>query len=46
MNSQVNQNAIRKAVAAWQGYFESLKAYKKNPAGFTGKPKIPGIQAR
>ena len=44
MNSQVNQNAIRKAVAAWQGYFESLKAYKKNPAGFTGKPKIPGYK--
>ena len=44
MNSQVNQNAIRKAVAAWQGYFESLKAYRKNPAGFTGKPKIPGYK--
>ena len=44
MSSQVNQNAIRKAVAAWQGYFESLKAYRKNPAGFTGKPKIPGYK--
>ena len=44
MNSQVNQNAIRKAVTAWQGYFESLKAYRKNPAGFTGKPKIPGYK--
>lgn len=41
MNSQVNQNAIRKSVAAWQGYFESLKTYRKNPAGFTGKPKFP-----
>ena len=44
MNSHINQNAIRKAVAAWQGYFESLKAYRKNPAGFTGKPKIPGYK--
>lgn len=41
MNSQVNQNAIRKVIAAWEGYFESLKKYKANPAGYTGKPKIP-----
>ena len=44
MNSQVNQNAIRKVTAAWEGYFESLKQYKTNPAGYTGKPKIPGYK--
>lgn len=44
MNSQVNQNAIRKVIAAWEGYFESLKQYKINPAGYTGKPKIPGYK--
>ena len=44
MNSQVNQNAIRKVIAAWEGYFESLKQYKTNPAGYTGKPKIPGYK--
>lgn len=44
MNSQVNQNAIRKAVAAWSGYFESLKKYKENPSGYTGKPRIPGYK--
>ena len=44
MNSQVNQNAIRKVIAAWDGYFESLKQYRINPAGYTGKPKIPGYK--
>ena len=44
MNSQVNQNAIRKVIAAWEGYFESLKQYRTNPAGYTGKPKIPGYK--
>ena len=44
MNSQVNQNAIRKVIAAWDGYFESLKQYKTNSAGYTGKPKIPGYK--
>ena len=44
MNSQVNQNAIRKVIAAWDGYFESLKQYRTNPAGYTGKPKIPGYK--
>ena len=44
MNSQVNQNAIRKVIVAWEGYFESLKQYKTNPAGYTGKPKIPGYK--
>ena len=47
MNSQVNQNAIRKAVAAWQGYFESLKAYYiqfvNNPDRFEiGKASLYG----
>ena len=44
MNSQVNQNAVRKVIAAWEGYFESLKQYRINPAGYTGKPKIPGYK--
>ena len=44
MNSQVNQNAIRKVIAAWEGYFESLKQYKTNTAGCTGKPKMPGYK--
>ena len=36
MNSQVNQNAIRKVIAAWNGYFKSLKQYYKTPSAFTG----------
>ena len=44
MNSQVNQNAIRKVIAAWDGYFKSVKRYIANPEGYTGKPKIPGYK--
>lgn len=42
MNSQVNQNAIRKTVKAWIGYFESMKEYAVCPEKFLGKPKLPG----
>lgn len=44
MNSHVNQNAIRKVITAWNGYFKSLKRYYKNPSAFTGKPRIPGYK--
>ena len=42
MNSQVNQNAIRKTVKSWVGYFESMKEYAVCPEKFLGKPKLPG----
>lgn len=41
MNSQVNQNAIRKVVSAWTGYFELQKKYREDPL-HNDKPKIPG----
>lgn len=44
MNSQVNQNAIRKVVANWKGYFESLKEYKKHPEKQKACPGIPGYR--
>lgn len=42
MNSQVNQNAIRKTVKSWVGYFESVKEYAVCPEKFLGRPKLPG----
>lgn len=42
MNSQVNQNAIRKTVKSWTGYFKALKEYAACPGKFLGKPKLPG----
>lgn len=42
MNSQVNQNAIRKTVKSWMGYFKSMKEYAACPEKFLGKPKLPG----
>lgn len=42
MNSQVNQNAVRKTVKSWMGYFKSMKEYAACPEKFLGKPKLPG----
>ena len=42
MNSQLNQNAIRKAAAAWKGYFKTLKDYRKNPSKYKERPNMPG----
>ena len=42
MNSQVNQNAIRKVSKAWKAYFKSIKDYRCNPQKYKAKPKMPG----
>ena len=42
MSAQTNQRAIRKATDAWMSYFKARKAYRKCPALFTGRPRIPG----
>ena len=46
MPSQVNQNAIRKAVDAWGSFFKALKAYKKDPSSYTGRPNRPGYKKK
>lgn len=40
--AQVNQQAIKKTVSSWKGYFKSLNDWKKDPSKYTGKPHIPG----
>ena len=42
MDSQVNQNAIRKTVKAWAGYFRSAQDYAAHPEKYQSKPRIPG----
>lgn len=42
MNSQLNQNAIRKIAVAWKGYFKILKDYQKNPSKYKERPNVPG----
>ena len=42
MNSQVNQNAIRKVTKAWKAYFKSIKDYRCNPQKYKAKPRMPG----
>lgn len=40
--SQVNQQALKKTVESWNGYFASLRTWKEDPSAFNGKPRIPG----
>lgn len=39
--SHIAQETLVLLDNAWKGYFESLKGWKKNPAAYTGMPKIP-----
>lgn len=44
MNSQVNQNAIRKTVKAWKSYFKLCQDYAVSPKTYTARPNIPGCK--
>ena len=45
--AQSNQKAIRKTAESWKGYFKALERWKKEPAAFLGRPRIPGyLRAR
>ena len=39
---QTAQSIVRQAVTDFKAWLEALKAYKKDPSSFTGKPKMPG----
>ena len=42
MNSQVNQNAIKKTVKSWKSYFQLRKDYVIHPEKYKARPRIPG----
>ena len=42
MNSQVNQNAIRKVVKTWKSYFALSKDYAVSPQKYKVRPHLPG----
>lgn len=42
MNSQVNQNAIKKTVKSWKSYFQLRKDYVIHPKKYKARPRIPG----
>ena len=39
---QTAQHVIRQVCTDFKGWFASLKKYRKDPSGYTGKPKMPG----
>lgn len=38
---QSAQQTLREVMTIWQAWFKALKAYRKNPARFTGRPRMP-----
>lgn len=42
MNSQVNQNAIKKTAKSWKSYFQLRKDYVIHPEKYKACPRIPG----
>ncbi|MGG0185282.1 RNA-guided endonuclease InsQ/TnpB family protein [Bacillus rhizoplanae] len=39
--AQTNQAVMKKLYQNWKSFFASIKAYKKYPSTFTGRPRIP-----
>ena len=39
---QTAQHVIRQVCTDFKGWLASLKEYRKDPSGYTGKPKMPG----
>lgn len=39
--TQSSQQVMKEVFKNWKSFFASIKAYKKNPALFTGRPSIP-----
>ena len=44
MNSQVNQNAIKKTVKSWKSYFKAVRDYAVHPEKYKARPRIPGYK--
>ena len=42
LHSHVAQNALREVADAFTSFFDATAAYKADPSGFTGRPKLPG----
>ena len=40
--SQANQQILKLLLRDYRSFFEAVKAYSKNPAAFTGRPRMPG----
>lgn len=38
---QSAQQTLREVTTIWQAFFKALKAYKKNPSKFSGRPRMP-----
>lgn len=43
---QVNQQIMKKVIANWKSFFESLKDFKANPSKYTGRPKAPRYKTK
>ena len=42
--AQANQQILKRLQRDYKSFFEAMKAWKKEPARFTGRPKLPGYR--
>ncbi|BAB59919.1 hypothetical protein [Thermoplasma volcanium GSS1] len=42
--AQTAQWTVKKTVMAWYSFFKSMKAWKKHPDKFKGRPRLPGYK--
>ncbi|MCR4755002.1 MAG: transposase [Lachnospiraceae bacterium] len=40
--AQANQQVLKLLLRDYRSFFEAIKAYKKSPSAFTGRPRLPG----
>ena len=45
-DSYLPQQVLRQVEQAWRSYFYGLKAWKKDPSKFFGRPRLPGYKAK
>ncbi|MHA1946096.1 MAG: RNA-guided endonuclease InsQ/TnpB family protein [Candidatus Hodarchaeales archaeon] len=45
-DSYLPQQVLRQVEQNWRGYFNALKAWKKEPSKFLGRPRLPGYKAK
>ncbi|MHA1947787.1 MAG: hypothetical protein ACW97W_16945, partial [Candidatus Hodarchaeales archaeon] len=45
-DSYLPQQVLRQVEQTWRSYFNALKAWKKEPGKFLGRPRLPGYKAK
>ena len=45
-DSYLPQQVLRQVEQSWRSYFNAIKAWKRDPSKFLGRPRLPGYKAK